>query len=60
MPLELANQILRLLNNLIEGCPMEERRAFAIMWYGATWPIIKGLFPEATRKSIESLMENVK
>jgi len=60
MPTELATQILRLINNLIEGCPIEERRAFAIMWYGATWPLIKGLFPKATQDAVEAAMAGVK
>lgn len=57
---ELIKEILRLVNNLIEGTPMEQRRANAIMWYNVTFPIVKGLLPKDVAAAIEAAMADVK
>lgn len=56
----LAVEILRLVNNLIEGTPLEQRRANSIIWYQTTWPLVKGLLPPATQAAIEAAMVDVK
>jgi len=43
----LITEILRLVNNLIEGVPVEKRQAQAQLWFELTWPglhdILSGL-----------------
>ncbi len=56
----LAVEILRLVNNLIEGTPLEQRRANAIIWFQTTWPLVKGLLPKETQLAVEALMADVK
>lgn len=56
----LATEILRLINNILEGTPIEQRKANAILWFNGTWPLVKGLFPEATQKQIEEIMKGIK
>lgn len=57
--LAVIEQVLRLINNLIEGTPMEQRRANAIGWYKATWPLVAWAIPVETRKQIEEIMAKV-
>jgi hypothetical protein len=57
--LSVIEQILRLINNLIEGTPMEQRRATALGWYRATWPLVAWAIPADTRKQIEEIMSQV-
>ena len=57
--LSVIEQVLRLINNLIEGTPMEQRRAVALGWYRVTWPLLAWAIPEAQRKQIEELMATV-
>ena len=57
--LAVIEQVLRLINNLIEGTPMEQRRATALGWYKATWPLVAWAIPEATRVQIEEIMKGV-
>jgi len=40
MPL-MITEILRLLNNLLEGTPIEQRIVQAKIWFWSTWPITK-------------------
>ena len=58
--LALIEQVLRLINNLIEGTPLEQRRAAAIAWYHATWPLVSWAIPADTRKQVEQIMSEVK
>ena len=37
----LITEALKLVNNLIEGVPVEQRQAQARVWFLATWPIVK-------------------
>jgi hypothetical protein len=57
--LALLEQILRLINNLIEGTPMEQRRANALIWFHATWPIIKPMLPKDVQAAVEQAMASV-
>jgi hypothetical protein len=57
--LSVIEQVLRLINNLIEGTPMEQRRAVALGWYSATWPLVAWAIPADTRKQIEEIMAKV-
>lgn len=57
---ELVKEALRLANNLLEGTPVEQRRANAVIWFNTTWPLFKGLFPLETQKQVEEIMKNVK
>jgi len=56
----LIQEILRLVNNLLEGTPIEQRRASSIAWFQMTWPLVKGLLPAATQTQIEAIMSEVK
>lgn len=55
-----ATEVLRLINNILEGTPTEQRKANSILWFNTTWPIVKGIFPEATQKQVEAIMQGVK
>ena len=57
--LSIIEQVLRLINNLIEGTPMEQRRAVALGWYRATWPLVAWAIPADTRAQIEAIMATV-
>lgn len=58
--IELAMEVIRLINNLTEGKPPEQRKAEAIIGYNLTWPIIKPLLPASTVEQVEGLMKNIK
>jgi hypothetical protein len=58
--LPVIEQVLRLVNNLIEGTPIEQRRATALGWYQATWPLVAWAIPKETREQIEKIMSEVK
>jgi hypothetical protein len=55
----LIEQILRLINLLIEGTPIEQRRATAIAWFHATWPFVSWALPADIRKQVEEIMARV-
>ncbi len=57
--LAVIEQVLRLINNLIEGTPMEQRRATALGWYAATWPLVAWAIPPDIRKQVEDIMAKV-
>ena len=52
-------ELLRLVNNLIEGEPMAQRQAAALAWYSATWPLVSLFLPADAKKQIESIMSTV-
>jgi len=58
--LALITEALKLVNNLIEGIPVEQRQAQAKVWFLATWPMVKGIMKlvdvsDADLKQIEDL-----
>jgi len=60
--LDLVAQILRLLNVLLEGVPVEQRQAQAAIWFWATWPMTKvflklGGTPQSAIDGIEAQMK---
>jgi len=56
----LITETLRLINNIIEGTPIEQRKANSIIAYNMVWPIYKGLLPSETVTQIEEIMKGVK
>ena len=58
--LELTKEVLRLINNLLEGTPIEQRKANAILWFNTTWPLMKNLFPAEIQTQVMELMKGVK
>ena len=50
---------LRLIVLLIEGIPPELRRASALSWYYAWWPIVKIGLNKEQREQIEKIMIDV-
>lgn len=60
----LITEIIKLINLILEGTPVEQRRANSMAWYFATWPVLKGLLsllkvpPEAIAQ-IEEQMKGV-
>lgn len=60
MPFGLFEQLLKLFNLLIEGMPIEQRRANALIWFHLTWPIVAPLIPLEDRKAIEEAISKVK
>lgn len=55
--LALAVQVLRLINNLLEGVPVELRRAQAIVWADATVNLLPVKYRPAIEKAIATLKE---
>jgi len=58
--LALITEALKLINNLIEGVPVEQRQAQAAIWYQTWWPLNKRLLKligvdDATITEIEEL-----
>lgn len=58
-------EILKLINLLLEGVPIEQRRAQSILWFWATWPALKtilklGKVPDEALTQAEELMKDVK
>lgn len=57
LPFGVIEQILRLVNNLLEARPVEQREAEARIWFAVWWPLVRiGLKPEQVTQ-IEKLME---
>lgn len=54
--LPLATEALRLANTLLEGVPVEQRRAQALAWWAMTWPLVRPFVPAEVRDKIEALM----
>lgn len=55
-----ATELLRLINNILEGTPIEQRKANSVLWFNTTWPIVKGMFPKETQEQVETIMKEVK
>lgn len=58
----LATQILKLITLLLEGVPIEQRRATAITWFWLNWPLAKlflkmGRTPQDVIDQIEAGMK---
>jgi hypothetical protein len=57
MPFGVIEQALKLAILLIEGTPPEQRRAQALTWWHAWWPIVKVFVrDEEARHKIEEMM----
>lgn len=53
-------ETIKLINLLLEGTPIEQRKANSIIWFNLTWPALKGIFPEEVQKQVETIMQGVK
>ena len=53
--IDLAAQILRLVNNLIESDPLEVRREKAILWWNMTKDLIEPFVDKATRDRLKAI-----
>ena len=51
----LIEQILRLINNLLEGVPVELRRAQAIVWGEVTVNLLPAKYRPAIQEALDSL-----
>ena len=61
MPWGVIEWLLRLICLLIEGVPIEQRRATAVAWFWMWWPLVKGAIKNKDHQAqIESLMNSVK
>lgn len=61
----LITELLKLINLLLEGVPIEQRRAQSIVWFWATWPGLKavlklGKVPDEALAQAEAMMKDVK
>jgi len=56
----LIEQVLKLICLLLEGTPIEQRRAASIAWFHTTWPLVAWAIPEEPRKQVEQIMADVK
>lgn len=59
LPWGVVEWALRLVCLLIEGTPMEQRRATALQWFWMWWPVTKGLLKPEQQKQIEDVMKGV-
>jgi hypothetical protein len=57
LALALAEQVLRLVNNLLEGTPVEVRRAQAIMWFELTVSLLPADHQPRMREALAKLKE---
>lgn len=60
--LPVLHELLRLVNAILEGIPVEQRRAEAVKWFWLTWPSAKVLLrwagaPPDAVQHIETLMK---
>jgi hypothetical protein len=56
--LELAKEVLRLINNLYEDQPPAQRRASSLWWWNVVLkPLVMPALSEAQRKQIEAIEE---
>lgn len=68
MPIVLLSVIaegLKLANTILEGVPVDQRRAQAMAWFWLTWPILKPWLkvagtPDDAIAQIEALMKGTK
>jgi hypothetical protein len=63
--LAVIGEALKLVNLILEGVPVEQRRAQAIAWFWLTWPILKQWLklagaPDDAAEQIEALMKGTK
>lgn len=57
LPFGLIEQALRLVNNLLESRPPEQREADARIWFALWWPVLKVFLKPEQVALIEKLME---
>lgn len=57
--LELLTEALRLANNLLEGTPIEQRKAQAIAAFWTTWPVAKLFLKKEQQDQIEAVMKQL-
>jgi hypothetical protein len=56
LPLGLIEQALRLVNNILEGTPIEIRRATAIAWWGIWESVIMATASKETQDRIRATL----
>ena len=58
----LIEQILKLVNNLLEGTPVEIRQANATAWFFLWWPLMKRILSRSglSEAELAQIEENVK
>ena len=57
LPFGVLEQALRLINNLLEARPPEQREAEARLWFWKLWPLAKVGLKKEHAEQIEHLME---
>jgi len=57
--LELVKEALRLINNIIEGKPIEQRNAEALILFELAKPLFWPLLSEDARKMVDGLMSRL-
>ncbi len=53
----LATQVLRLINNVLEGVPVELRRAQAFIWFDVTARLLPTKYRSQMQEALSSLQE---
>jgi hypothetical protein len=54
--LGVIEQALRLVNNLLEARPPEQRQAEALVWFRMWWPVTKRFLPHDAAVDVENIM----
>jgi len=60
LPWGVIEELLKLIRLIIEGVPIEQRRAEAVKWFYLWWPLSKLLVPKEYHAQIESIMKSIK
>lgn len=55
----MVEQVIRLINNIIEGKPMEQRRAEAVAAWYLGWPLLKLFLKKEQEDQIEAIMKTI-
>lgn len=58
--LPLLTEVFKLINNIIEAKPADQRAAEAIIWFDITWTPLRALFPKDTQDAVDALMTKAK
>ncbi len=54
----LLTEIFKMVNLMIEGKPIEQRQAEALIWFDIFWTPFKPLFPKETQDAVDALMKS--
>ncbi len=60
MPTAIIEYALKLACLILEGIPVEQRRASAVQWFWMWWPLTKNMLKPEQQKQVEEIMQEAK